>query len=37
MGLYRDIYIYRGFRVYGLNSLKVGYIGNYIGEYYKGY
>ena len=30
------IYIYMGFGVYGLNSLKVYYIGDCIGTYYRG-
>ena len=28
---------YLGFRVLGLNSLKRGYMGDYIGDYYRGY
>ena len=27
----------KGYMSYSLNSLKGGYIGNYIGDYYRGY
>ena len=39
MGLYRDL-IFRssqsGYMNYSLNSLKGGYMGDYIGDYYRG-
>ena len=37
MGDYYDIGEYVGLRVWGLNSLKGRYIGDDIGDYYRGY